>query len=150
MADREEPRRRPGNRGGARHPGAWSRTLISSAGPYAPCRKTRILAVLLGASALLAFVPPTHGAHAECKTIEGDIYVCGEVSNGVCGAGSGQATAPVSWRLVVDTNHGDAEATAFGPAAALRATAPCWTDTCTTVSRYANDEHIVSSMTLCT
>jgi hypothetical protein len=111
---------------------------------------TRILVLLVAGTALLAFVPPAH-ANAECKTIAGGIEVCGEVSHGVCGAGSGsgQATAFVHWRLEVNTNHGNAEDTDYGPAAALSATAPCWTDTCTTVSLYANDEHIVSSMGLC-
>ena len=110
----------------------------------------RTIALVLVAIPLLAFAPPA-AANADCKTLSGGIYACGEVSHGVCGAGSGtgQATASVQWTLVVSTNHGTAYDYESGSAAALAATAPCWTDTCTTVSLYANGEFIVGSMGVC-
>ena len=111
--------------------------------------KTFIATLLL--VSLVAVVPAPAEANAGCKTLANGIYACGEVSDGVCGAGSGsgQATGSVQWKLVVYTNHGNAQSTFFGPAAALTATAPCWTDTCTTVVLYANDEVIASSMGIC-
>jgi hypothetical protein len=111
----------------------------------------RLLATLVVAIPLLSFVPPAAAdQYADCKNV-GGILACGEVSDGVCGAGSGsgQATASVTWRLLVTTNHGDDDATFTGPAAALSATAPCWTDTCTTVILYANGVEIVRSVRLC-
>lgn len=111
----------------------------------------RTLTLALLAVALPLSLAPPAAANADCKTISGNIYVCGEVSHGLCGVGtgSGQATAPVDWTLVVSTNHGTAYDYDSGSAAALAATAPCWTDSCTHVSLYANDEFIVDSIGTC-
>lgn len=136
-----------------RDPNVWPRNADGVRDGCAARMKTRTIALLLVAVPLLSFVPQaaSQAQYADCKDVGGGITACGEVSDGVCGAGSGsgQATGSVSWRLLVTTNHGDAEDTFVGPAAALSATAPCWTDTCTTVILYANGVEIVRSMRTC-
>ena len=115
----------------------------------------KLLLVLLVAATVPLLVAGSAPAHSPknpvCKQIQGGITACGyaEVVGCGAGAGEGEATAPVNWHLHVDTNHGDADAYWYGHVAALAATGPCWTDTCTQATLYANGEVIHGSMTYC-
>lgn len=114
----------------------------------------KLLTTLLLAASLTLLVagasPPPPSAYA-CKQLQDGTTACGYAEVVGCGAGvaEGEATAPVHWTLAVYTNHGNAYAHHYGYAAALAATAPCWTDTCTTAVLYANGEEIHRSMTWC-
>ena len=112
------------------------------------------LAALSAAGLLLLLAVPAANAapqYAGCATTSSGVLACGAVGEGVCGLGEGAGAAAgiVTWTLVVDTNHGDDAMGLRAPAAALAAAAPCWTDTCTTVSLYADGALVAQSQRLC-
>lgn len=111
--------------------------------------------VLLASTlSLLAFCAFPSGVAPEnpCKPVPSGFRACGQAQVIACGTGSatGEATGPVDWHLHIDTNHGDADAYDNDTSVtALAASAPCWTDTCTTASLYADGVLVSSTLTYC-
>jgi len=109
-----------------------------------------VLSALL-ALGFLAALSPLAVAADPCVTTGSGYQACGSVQVVACGTGSaaGTSTGPVHWELDVLTNHGNAYDYAYGNAAALHASAPCWTDTCTQAILYADGVVVDRTLIVC-